>query len=491
MMQDLAIEVCMNTVAQEKEEAMVAARQSHGLSKVQPSNVTSTVATNHQQPAQSVGLDPKLLEDPDHCVAELNKQYAVVNAGAQVLIADEFNETHPFLALSAFHDLFANVRVRIDSKTTKPVTRHWFTHPNRRQYKAGMRFDPGGGSSVDYYNLWKGFGVQGDPHASCQRFLDHVKTVICDGDQDCYDYVMDWLALTVQQPGVLPGVAICLLSGQGTGKGIFTNYVGKLFGKHFKHITDRGQLFGRFTDHLDDALLMFADEMYWSGNKEEAGLLKVLITEESRSSERKYGATMPVKNCVHLIIASNEDWVIPAELDDRRFFVMNVTNQRVGDYRYFDRLSAEMRNGGPEALLVNLQARDISSFNPSDFPRTEARVSQQLASLTNIERWLYELADTAQLKLEDEVFEPPWPTKVPKDTLHAAYSRWRGESRITGPVEGKAAFTKTLLKFSFKTNKMSMPGKKGRAQAYVLPPVEDLRQVFDDMLRFPCDWPTL
>jgi len=433
-------------------------------------------------------LDKARLADPYHCVAELNKQYAVVNAGQRVMIADEFNATHPFLSVEAFHDLFANVTVLVNGKTPKPVTRYWFSHPDRRQFMGGVQFDPGGAPSPEHYNLWKGFAVKPQSFGSCQLFLDHVQSVICDGNQDCYEYLLNWLAFAVQHPGVLPGVALCLLSGQGTGKGIFANYVGKIFGKHFKHATDRGQLFGRFSDHLDDALFVFADEMHWSGNKEETGLLKVLITEETRSSERKYGAIVPVKNCVHLIIASNEDWVIPAELDDRRFFVVSVASHRVGDHPYFDRLSAEMDNGGPEALLAMLLSRDINSFNPKDFPRTQARVSQQLASLNPIETWLYELAEQARLPLEGEVLEAPWPKRLPKDSLHGAYSRWRSESRIVGAVEGKTVFTQTLSKFGFQVGKMSVSGKKNRVQAYSLPSVEVLRQAFDQMFRFSNNW---
>ncbi|EED32244.1 putative integrase [gamma proteobacterium NOR5-3] len=473
------------------EELMADGKLSRGPSLLPEGTCTPVVAANQSRPSKNVDLDPARLSDPDQCVAELNKQYAVVNSGSRVEIADEFNDTHPFLTVDAFHDLFANVMVLVDGKRLKPVTKYWFTHPDRRQYLAGTQFAPGVPASPNYYNLWKDFGVQADPLGSCPLFLNHVESVVCDGNQDCYEYLLNWLALAVQNPGVLPGVAICLLSGQGTGKGLFASYAGKLFGNHFKHITDRGQLFGRFTDHLDDALLMFADEMHWSGNKEETGLLKVLITEETRSSERKYGATMPVKNCVHLIIASNEGWVVPAELDDRRFFVLEVASKRVGDYGYFDQLSAEMDSGGPEALLHKLLTRDISTFNPKDFPRTQARVSQQLASLANIERWLYDLADSTQLSLDTGLIDAPWPAKLPKDQLYAAYCRWRSESRIAGPVESKAVFTQTLTKFGFTTGKATCPGKKNRVQAYVLPSVEGLRQVFDDKLKFTNDWPAL
>jgi hypothetical protein len=58
----------------------------------------------------------------------------------------------------------------------------------------------------------------------------------------------------VQHPGRLPEVAMELLSGQGTGKGLFMQYLGSLFGRHYKHITDKNHLLGIFSRHLHDAV---------------------------------------------------------------------------------------------------------------------------------------------------------------------------------------------------------------------------------------------
>ena len=474
-------------VSVEKEEALVAGRQSQGLSSVQQANTTSSVVSMQFWSARSAGLDPARLRDPDRCVAELNRRYAVVNFGSQVLIADEFNETHPFLNEGTFHSLHANVMVQVGQRW-QSVSRHWFSHPDRRQYLKGMVFEPGGSPPPGYYNLWKGFAVAVDAQASCDLFLEHVRDVICNGDPDCYEYVLNWLALMIQRPGFLPGVALCLLSGQGTGKGQFVEYLGKIVGRYFKQYSDPGHLFGQFTAHLDDALLVYADEMRWHGKSGESSLLKTMVTEKTRASERKHGAVQQVKNCIHLIIASNEDWAVPAEVDDRRFFVLEVSGHRVGDFAYFEQLAGERDNGGPEALLHLLQTRDISTFNPRDFPRTRARLSQQLASLKPIDGWLHDLAASATLPRSVVGDGDAWSQRVPKEELYQAYKAWRNEAKAPGSVESKTAFTKTLLRFGFVTTKMQHPFGSRRVQAYDVPSIGVLRSTFDQLLGYPTDW---
>lgn len=471
----------------EKEEALVAGRQSQGSSSAQQANATSSVVSMQSWSARRAGLDPARLRDPDRCVAELNRRYAVVNFGNQVMIADDVGATHAFLGVDAFHSLYANVLVPLKNRN-QSVSRYWFTHPGRRQYMEGMIFDPGGSPPPGYYNRWTGFAVEADPQGSCDLFLEHVREVICKGDADCYEYVLNWLALMIQRPGVLPGVALCLLSGQGTGKGEFVKYLGKIVGRYLKQLTDRDQLFGRFTDHLDDALLVFADEMHWGGNKNETGRLKVLITEETRESERKYGAVMKVKNCIHLIVASNEEWAVPAEVDDRRFFVLEVSEHRVGDFAYFERLAGERDNGGPEALLAFLETRDISTFNPRSFPRTRARLSQQLASLKPIDGWLHDLATSATLPRSVVGDGDAWSQRVPKEELFQAYKAWRNAAKVQGAAESKTAFTKALARFGFVTTKMQHPFGSRRVQAYDVPTIGVLRATFDQLLGYPTDW---
>jgi hypothetical protein len=400
---------------------------------------------------------------------------------------DEQSNAISILSKNAFMDLFINKTVTI-RKNQVSVGEYWFRHPKRREYLKGLVFDPSGNAAPEEYNLWKGFDVEASNARSCDAFLEHIKTIVCDNNSECSEYLLNWLAHIIQKPYQPPGVAVCLLSEQGAGKGLMMEYVGKILGRHYKQIVDKNQLLGQFTGQLEDAVLVFADELYWDGNRSETGLLKGLITEKTRMMERKYCEPIPIKNCVHLVIASNESWAIPAELGDRRFFVLEVSPARKGDNDYFSALSKEMSAGGPEALLDFLQRRDISSFVPEKFPKTAARVSQQLASLKPIDEWLYYIADAGALPTECQTNASTWTDKVNKHYLFTDYCHWHRKSRTSSRLENIAAFTQALNRFGISPCKMPKDAKDKRLPGYDFPSQADLRKNIDEVLGHPAPW---
>ena len=61
-------------------------------------------------------------------------------------------------------------------------------------------------------------------------------------------------------------------------------------------------------------MVVFADEAFGVEDRSSSGVLKMLITEPTIPIERKGLDVVQAKNVVHLIMASNDDWVIPAGL---------------------------------------------------------------------------------------------------------------------------------------------------------------------------------
>ena len=147
----------------------------------------------------------------------------------------------------------------------------------------------------------------------------------------------------VQHPRKRLGVSLVLRSDeQGTGKGLFAKIFGHLFGKHYLHVTNPRHLTGNFNAHLIDCLLLFADEAFWAGDKSAEGALKTLITEELRAVEIKGKDVFQARNFTRLLIASNKSWVVPSELHDRRFVILDVNPQRKRDTDYFGKMIKQM-----------------------------------------------------------------------------------------------------------------------------------------------------
>jgi len=51
-----------------------------------------------------------------------------------------------------------------------------------------------------HYNMWKGFAVEPSRETSCDLFLDHLYTIVCNRDDAAYTYLLDWMAFNVETP---------------------------------------------------------------------------------------------------------------------------------------------------------------------------------------------------------------------------------------------------------------------------------------------------
>ena len=97
------------------------------------------------------------------------------------------------------------------------------------------------------------------------------------------------------------------------------------------HLTSSKALTEQFNWHLKDNLLLFADEAIFAGAKQDVSTIKGLITEPTRQLRKLYADEITVPNYTRVILASNEDWMIPSDIDDRRFFVLDVGSGRQRD----------------------------------------------------------------------------------------------------------------------------------------------------------------
>ena len=101
--------------------------------------------------------------------------------------------------------------------------------------------------------------------------------MIAAGNEVVSEYLLNWMALKLQQVNVKLQTSIALRGGQGLGKSVFAENYGSLFGDGFVGVTDMKQLTGNFNAHLQRALLVFGDEMSASSNPKIVGRLKSMV----------------------------------------------------------------------------------------------------------------------------------------------------------------------------------------------------------------------
>jgi hypothetical protein len=139
-------------------------------------------------------------------------------------------------------------------------------------------------------------------------------------------------------------------------------------------------------------VFLFADEAFWAGDRQHEGVLKQLVTERQVMIEAKGRDAVNSDNCLHILMASNEAWVVPSSADERRFCVLDISDCRQQQNKeWFGPLRRQMESAGLAAMLHDLLAYDLSGFDVFDFPKTKALGDQKLHSLRGPDRWLHDV----------------------------------------------------------------------------------------------------
>lgn len=288
------------------------------------------------------------------------------------------------------------------------------------------------------------------------------------------------MADAIQNPGRRPGVALVIRGTQGVGKGVFVNEFARLFGPHAIQVTQSSHLVGNFNAHLRDKLLVFADEAFWAGDKRAEGALKALVTEDNMPIEMKGVDVQNAPNFVRLIMASNNDWVIPASVDQRRFVVMEAGTARMQDSAYFKALRDQMEQGGRKALMQFQIDRDLSGVELRRIPRTDALAEQQLRSLDSVGQWLYAALDAGGFEEQGAGGIAEFrslPTQLAITEVHACYLFYCKRHSYPRPILS-SALGKRLNELLPSIKKRRISIGKGRKNAYLFTSLDEARDEF-------------
>ena len=439
----------------------------------------------------------------------MNEKHAVVREAGKTIVINE--EEDPVLerrviTRSSFQDIknffieWIETGKKADgSKKFSPLGAYWLRHQQRRQYERIVFAPPGLKAPENSFNLWRGYGVESRP-GNWSLMRAHICDVICRGIEEHARWVIAWLAQCVQRPGHPGEVALVLRGKQGTGKGVFARAFGALFGQHFVHVTQPRHLMGNFNAHLQDAVVVFADEAFVAGDAQGTSLLKTIITEPTIPIERKFRDVTTARNVIHLIMASNADWVVTAGLEERRFFVLDLSERYAQNHDYFKALHHETTKGGLEAMLHDLLKHDISGINLREAPTTEALREQKLLSLSPLEQWwLQKLTDGCLLADHDT-----WEQEVERSDLYDDFvdtARKGGVFQPGGPTALGLFLKKSLpdgYPRSVQRRRLSSEGARRitgvsaaepRFRVWGLPPLSECRRYFDAEMRTEFPWP--
>jgi hypothetical protein len=350
---------------------------------------------------------PNLISAPK-AIALLNQKHHVIgNYGNRCVILSwerwEIDRNVSIPTFQRFQDFTNRYMNRFVWKQTKnglekvPAGKFWLTHPGRLTYDS-VAFRPNEPQilSDNRLNLWRGFGVF-PKKGSWKLMRDHIYRVLGAGDREAGLYIIRWLAYTVQHPDEVGEIVLVLQGDEGTGKGTLANAMLRIFGPHALPVSQSKHLTGGFSGHLQHCCFLFLDEAFWAGDVQAEGRLKNLITEKTITIEPKYFTPFQVPNLLHIMISSNNEWVVPAGPHARRFAVFKVSDECMNNFAYFSTLRAELDNGGVEAMLYDLLALDLGNWHPRQIYTTTALMEQKAHSLRGLDAWIETMLQEGRL----------------------------------------------------------------------------------------------
>ena len=355
----------------------------------------------------------------------------------------------------------------------------------RRQYETVVFAPNGKVDELEAFNLWRGLAVEARP-GEWPLLCRLIWEALASRDEANFDYVMRWLAFAVQHPERPAEVALVFRGGRGIGKSTIGHVMRRIFGQHGLNVTHPHHLHGNFNDHMHDCCLLFADEAVAPDDRKAEQMIKVMITDPTLPIEPKGLGAFLATNRLHVIMASNERWVVPAGDDERRFAVFDVAPHlkvppgASGDHpnaQYWTDLYREIKGGGMAGFLHHLLTLDVTDWHPRrSVPQTGGLLDQKVSSLRDFPRVWFEILASGEL--------PDMDATRPHGGDHVFVSTRQFRDYARAVQTRSETISETEIGMFF--DQMGFRKvEKSRPRGYVLPPLIDARAAWDNkMFRF-------
>jgi hypothetical protein len=207
-----------------------------------------------------------------------------------------------------------------------------------------------------------------------------------------------------------------------------------------------------------------------------------MITGRQHPIEFKGKEVIFVDNHSRMFATGNNEWLVPASFDARRWLVLTVDDAHQEDHKYFAAIDAEMNNGGREALLYELLRFDLSKINLRSVPKTKELFEQKEKTFTIDQTWWYDVLQRGELP------ELANGCECPKHLLHADYLR-RTE-RLGRRADRRSSETALGMFLSKMVGPSLNPNARdaNNRRFYRFPPLKDCRARFAELTHHAIEW---
>ena len=290
------------------------------------------------------------------------------NAGKTSLILH--NETS--LITSLKHESYFKTDEKGKQKRVSFIN-EWLLDPTMRCYEAMETIPPPLVCPPHIFNTWIDSPYESqeirddDPDFDLDAvtlFTRHIE-LLSGNNREAFEYVINWVAQSIQRPAEKMGVALNFISDQGVGKNIFTDTLSKLYGdKKLETSQPERDVWGPFNEMLLDAYLIVLSETDKRNSIGHDGKIKAIITDEIVTVNPKGKKGFPLNSYHRIIQNTNNEDPTTTSKSDRRNVIIRCSDEMRGNTEYFDTLlSALRRPNALRSIYWTFKTIDITEFH--------------------------------------------------------------------------------------------------------------------------------
>ena len=261
--------------------------------------------------------------------------------------------------------LYTNLEKNIDVS----FVLYWLKDPKMRTYNK-IEFLPQQQTPINIYNSFRGYKAESteliNSDIENSYIMKHIKEVICNKNEDVYNYFINFLANLLQHPYKKANTSLIFKSIQGAGKDTIFNWFGNnILGKEYYINEDNVELiFGKFNSCIENKILVVINEASGKDTFTINEKIKNAITREINIIEHKGLKPYENTNNIGFIFLTNNDNPIKIPYDDRRFCGIECSGNMANNNNYFTLLHNEINDGEYDRAFYNyLMAIDLQNYN--------------------------------------------------------------------------------------------------------------------------------
>lgn len=346
------------------------------------------------------------------------------------------------------------------SVTTKNFIKSWLVNnQNQRRYTDMGIYPDSKLCPVDHFNAWIPFvceKVETYTHheQGLQDVLNHIR-VLCDHDEEVFNYFCKWIGQMLKYPAIKIGVVITLISNEGAGKGFLMYLLKKMMGskKVIESADPNRDVWGNFNGNMANAFLVDLNELSKKDTMYCDGRIKALVTDPTMIINNKGVNQVEIDSYHRFIITTNNDEPINVKSDSRRHLIIRSSDEKINDKPYFKALYDLADNMDVlktcYEYFINLDGLD--TLKTAIVPVTEHQRHTQEACDCPVKRWFKNF-------ISEHIHDAP--LTIYSKELFDEFIKYRDDQKIEFNISN-VAFGVKLTRFKLKGITQGRAGNKG------------------------------